>query len=156
MFLIKLLKSFIDKKPPRPVKARRPRQGHAGEHYNLKEIYDRVNAEYFENQIDVPIKWFGNKEAKPKTKITLGSYHLHKKEIKINRVLDQSHVPDYFISFIVYHEMLHHVFPPLKKKNIKRRIHHPEFVQMEKQFEHYDQVKQFRQTIKKDWFSKRN
>lgn len=114
------------------------------EHYQLQEIYDRINAKYFNNEVDVSIVWFGNKQARPRTRIVLGSYHKGKKRIKIHRLLDQAHIPDYFISFIVYHEMLHHVHPPIKRKNKRWQIHHPEFKLRETQFESYHLAKQYK------------
>lgn len=128
-------------------KRKRALQTPIGEHYNLLEIYSRVNARYFENQIDLPISWFGDKQRKPRRKIVLGSYHFKKKWIRIHRVLDQPHIPDHFISFIVYHEILHHLLPPIEGK--RRKIHHKEFKQREQLFEEYSLAKSYLKEF--DW-----
>jgi len=113
-----------------------------GEHHNLKEIYDSVNAFYFENKLDIPIVWFGKRNTVPRSQIRFGSYNLKTSVVRINRVLDQPHVPGYFIAYIVYHEMLHHILPPIKIGR-RRSIHHQEFKKREKEFEHYALAKEF-------------
>ena len=72
--------------------------------------------------------------------------------MKINRVLDQPDIPDYYISFIVYHEMLHHVAPPIIQRFRKRQIHHQEFKDLEKKFLEYPLVKEFKKISKMRWF----
>lgn len=138
--------------PQKRVRARRVLLKQRGEHYDLKEIYEQVNAHYFESKLDLPITWFGNKNGWPKTRITLGSYNQKNGLIKINRLLDQAHIPGHFVSFIVYHEMLHHVLPPLKRRSRGRRIHHRDFVAREKQFKDYALAKQFKKNLKKEAF----
>lgn len=122
-----------------------------GEHYDLQTVYDEINALYFEKSLALGITWVGNRLSKPKTRIVLGSYHHHQKVIRINRVLDHPEIPHYFISFIVYHEMLHHTHPPRKRLG-RREIHHNDFKLKEKQFEHYAQAKEFRKRFKNALF----
>lgn len=125
---------------------------HQGEHHNLREIYNRVNALYFEDKIELQIQWFGSKSFIPKRRILLGSYHRKKGLIKIHRLLDRSHVPDYFVTYIMYHEMLHHVEPPIERLGRRRRIHHAGFSRREKEFQEYAQAQEFRKTIRDEWF----
>jgi len=123
-----------------------------GHHYHLKEVYDRVNQQYFEGKLDLRITWFGPKKSRYQRRVVLGCYHPDKKLIRINRVLDQSDIPDYYISFIVYHEMLHHVAPPVVQMFRRRQIHHPQFKALEKQFKDFARVKEFRKTSRERWF----
>jgi predicted metal-dependent hydrolase len=60
--------------------------------------------------------------------------------IKINPILDDISIPDYFIEYIVYHEMLHAVYPPILGAG-KRVVHHKKFVEMEKKFPDYLKAK---------------
>lgn len=136
-----------------PRRERRILLKHQGEHANLKEIYDKINSAYFENRLNLHITWFGNKESRHRRRIILGSYNQEKKLIKIHRRLDQAHIPPHFLSFIVYHEMLHHLHPPLKARRGRRRIHHLEFAQQEKQFKEYALAKETEKLLKKEWFS---
>jgi hypothetical protein len=145
--LRKLRQFFISPKKPRTVVLRKE-----GTHFNLQEIYNRVNAQYFEGKIDLHITWFNPKKTRYQRRIVLGCYHKDKKLVKINRVLDQPDIPPYYISFIVYHEMLHHVAPPIIQKFRRRQIHHREFKDLEKKFENYALVKEFKQKSKMRWF----
>jgi len=43
-----------------------------GSVYNLQEIYNALNKEYFDAKLDLRISWFGRGEAIPKTRITFG------------------------------------------------------------------------------------
>lgn len=125
---------------------------HQGEHYNLKEIYDEINRAYFDDTIDLDLRWFGSKTLRPRRSLLLGSYHRKKRLIKIHRLLDQTHVPSYFIHYIMYHEMLHHVEPPLERLGRRRRIHHGGFRSREKEFKDYVLAQEFRQVIRDQWF----
>lgn len=126
---------------------------HQGEHYHLKEIYDQLNEKYFDNKLDLPITWFGNKFIIPRRVVRLGSYHQHTQMIKIHRLLDQAHVPHHMVAFIVYHEMLHHVLPPIVGRG-KRKIHHKAFNEREKQFEEYALAKEFSANLRKTLFKR--
>lgn len=138
----------------RPAAAPR-REVHQGEHYHLKQIYDQVNAQYFEGKLELRISWVGSKKSMPRTQVMFGSYNQKTKLIKIHRRLDQPHVPPHFIAFIVYHEMLHHVLPPILVNRRRRKVHHPAFLEREKQFDEYSLAKAFSDTMKKSWFSQR-
>ena len=47
----------------------------------------------------------------PRRSIKLGSYSATERLIRVHPALDRPWVPRYFVSYIVYHEMLHHVIP---------------------------------------------
>jgi len=123
------------RKPPEPC-AR-------GEHYDLQSVYDRLNSLYFDDQLDLSITWFGQPERKVKSHRILGLYVFESRLIKVHRLLDHPRFPPYFISYIVYHEMLHSVLPPLKRKKGRCRIHHGEFKQREKCFADYEKAREF-------------
>ena len=153
--MIKKLFRFFRLKNPLTVSKKKIRTFvicQEGQHYHLKEIYNRLNNHYFEGALDIPITWFGSRMSRPKTRVILGSYHPHKKMIKVNRILDHAHIPSYFVSYIVYHEMLHHVLPPIIQKNRRRQIHHQAFNDREKEFRDYALALEFSKSLKKGWF----
>jgi hypothetical protein len=123
-----------------------------GVHHDLRLIYDKINADYFEGKLQLGITWVGNHHSRPRTRIVLGSYHLYQNVIRINRVLDHSHIPDFFVSYIVYHEMLHHVYPPRRVK-WRREIHHQEFKEKERLFQDFARVNEFRKNFKNEKFN---
>ena len=108
-----------------------------GAHHNLQAIYDQINANYFEGKLELGITWIGNRLARPRTRIVLGSYHLHQNVIRINRILDHPNIPHYFVAYIVYHEMLHSVIDGSLDRRGRYCFHSPAFKEREKEFEHY-------------------
>jgi predicted metal-dependent hydrolase len=108
-----------------------------GKVFDLQEIYRQINQEYFDARLDLLITWSGNPGKMAQFKRRLGSFDPNTRLIKIHRLLDNACVPEYFINFIVYHEMLHHVFPPKKGKKSRRYVHHAVFKNHEKQFQEY-------------------
>lgn len=124
-----------------------------GAHHDLQSIYDEMNVLYFEGNVHLPINWFGTWEPRAKRKVLLGSYDLDRQCIKINRLLDHPHVPRFYVAFVVYHEILHHLYPPIMNKK-KRSIHHPAFKKMERQFHDYEKAKDYAKQSKQMWFKK--
>ena len=124
-----------------------------GKVYNLQEIYHRLNADYFEKKLDLAITWFGSEDRAAKRRRLLGSYNQKKQLIKIHRLLDNTRFPEYFVSYVVYHEMLHHVCPP--KRWGKRRIHHEDFKVRERKFQDFALAKRWAQDNRKEFFSHR-
>ena len=122
-----------------------------GQHYDLKQIYQLLNAHYFEGKLDLKVTWFGNQNRSVTSKRLLGSYNSRQRLVKVHRLLDNPHFPDYFISYIVYHEMLHHLFPPIKTKG-KRQIHHDLFKAGERKFQHYELAKNWQKENKNKFF----
>jgi hypothetical protein len=105
--------------------------------YNLQKIYQNLNEKYFEGKLRLFITWFGKPQAKTRSRLTFGLYHDPLKLIKINRLLDSPSFPDYLVSYVIYHEMLHHVCPSYYENGM-HRIHTREFKEREKEFEHFD------------------
>lgn len=120
-----------------------------GNTYNLLDIFAALNEEYFEGKLSLPITWFGNPLREAHTKRTLGSYHFDTGIIRIHRLLDHPHFPPYFISYVVYHEMLHSLYPPLKRRCNGRRIHHMKFAETERAFREYALVKEWEKKHRK-------
>ncbi|OJU81852.1 MAG: hypothetical protein BGO10_07325 [Chlamydia sp. 32-24] len=112
-----------------------------GTYYNLKELYDQVNQKYFNGELNLLITWFGKPVVKSKNKVTFGLYYDTLKLIKINRLLDSPQVPDYFLSYVIYHECLHKMYPSYVDKKGMSKIHTAEFKEKEAEFEHFKLVK---------------
>ena len=124
----------------------------SGELYDLKTIYDTINQAYFEGKLELEITWFGSAQRKARRHRKLGLYCFRTKLIKIHRLLDQKHFPPYFISYVVYHEMLHSVCPPVKARRGRYQIHHSDFKQKEREFVEYDKAKRWEEENKRLFF----
>jgi hypothetical protein len=114
-----------------------------GKLHDLLEILADVNDRYFDGQVNVLITWgSGGARARrdnPRRTIKLGSYNQVDRLIRVHTSLDRHWVPRYFVAFIVYHELLHHVMPASRGTG-RRMLHPPEFVAREKEFRHYERA----------------
>lgn len=105
--------------------------------YNLKRLYNQVNEEYFKGGVNLNITWFGKLSTQRRNKVTFGLYSEPMKLIKIHRLLDNISVPDYVVKFVIYHEMLHHVYPAYVDKKGRLRAHDSEFKRREEEYQHF-------------------
>ena len=71
--------------------------------------------------------------------IKLGTYSATERLIRIHPVLDKPWVPRYFVSFVIYHEMLHHVMPTTIVSG-RRVLHPPLFMARERFFRDFDRA----------------
>lgn len=109
-----------------------------GEHHDLAEIFDQVVAAYFaEGANDAKITW-GKRPPRRRRRrsIRLGTYTHDQKLIRIHPALDQAHVPRFFVAFVVFHELLHHVVPA-REQGTRLDHHPPEFKQRERMHPDY-------------------
>jgi hypothetical protein len=113
----------------------------AGEHHDLRAIFDELNVRYFDSRIEAAITW-GARSGRPRRRnsIKMGSYSVEDRLIRIHRSLDREFVPRFFVAWIVFHEMLHQVHD-IRVKNGRREFHSKAFLADEAGFELYDQAK---------------
>ena len=109
-----------------------------GNVYNLQKIYNDLNRDYFDGELDLSITWFGRANKRNRTRVTFGLYQDSLRLIKIHRRLDSPSFPDYFVSYVIYHEMVHHVCPAYVDVRGQNKIHSKEFKAMERKFRYYD------------------
>jgi hypothetical protein len=112
-----------------------------GDHHDLLEAFRRVNDRYFDGNVDALITW-GRKPSRPRKAarraIKLGSYSATERLIRIHPALDRAWVPRYFVAYVVYHEMLHHVIPA--SQGPRRMLHPPAFLERERCFRDYERA----------------
>lgn len=99
-----------------------------GEHHDLHELLDEVTERWFPEGVDDACITWGKRPAKRRGRrrrqsIRLGTYTHDQKLVRIHPALDQAFVPRYFVSFVVFHELLHHVVPA--REVAGRLDHHP-------------------------------
>jgi predicted metal-dependent hydrolase len=128
----------LQKLIPGPTRRAPINYNHAGNHYNLKDIFDALNENYFSNQLQVKFKGW----SKNKSYSRLGFYDKERDLLVISKIFDSPKVPQQVIEFLVYHEMLHILFP-VKTKNGRRRIHSKELKKTEQKFPEYDKINQW-------------
>lgn len=119
-----------------------------GVYFDLEEIYNSINKAYFQDKLRLKITWFKKPRYRTFSYFTLGSYNRPLKLVRINDILDQARVPLYFIEYVVYHEMLHHICPGYTDENGREHIHTSLFRKKEKEFLHYAQAKEWEKKMK--------
>ena len=112
-----------------------------GKHHDLLALYEKTNARYFDGELNVPITWGkrGTSKSKSRKTIKLGSYSAVDRLIRVHPALDKKWVPRYFVAYIVYHEMLHHVIPGSRGLG-RVNLHPPEFKERERQYTYFQRA----------------
>ncbi len=117
-----------------------------GKFFNLRAIFEKLNAKYFANQLRrYSIVWGRKRRQRPKDYIVFGTIQEEDRMIRIHPLLDRSFVPTWFLEYVVYHEMLHAVVPDQFDSNGRRLVHHEEFNQRERQFHWFRRAKAWEQ-----------
>jgi len=91
---------------PDPPQSANPELRSTGRVFDLQKIFDDLNRRYFGDACGAHIGW-GRGGSTPRRSVRLGSYVAPQRLIRIHPVLDNPRVPDYFMGWVVYHEMLH-------------------------------------------------
>jgi hypothetical protein len=136
------LDAFIDSNLHRikKRKARRHVLQTAGNHHDLREIFDELNRDWFQGNLKVHLTW-GRRAPRMRRKrsIALGTYVADDRLIRIHPALDQPWVPRFFVAYVLFHEMLHHVVPA-QDRGTHKAYHHPKFRRLEKLFPDYERA----------------
>lgn len=112
------------------------RPSHIGCYHDLDDILKELRARHFPECGDVAIEW-GRWSGRVRTRsIRFGAYQPEQCQIRVHPALDQSFVPKCFVEYIVYHELLHHIIPPVRL-NGRYQIHSAAFRQREHAFPAY-------------------
>jgi hypothetical protein len=125
-----------------------------GKAHDLLTIFDELNARYFGAAVTALITWgqrrgrrgprtggkTGERGMGARSTIKLGSYSATERLIRVHPALDRAWVPRYFVAYIVYHEMLHHVLPAARTGANRRVLHPPAFLDRERAFRHFERA----------------
>jgi predicted SprT family Zn-dependent metalloprotease len=133
--------------PPRE-KERKIVEKHSGKYFDLKELYDKINLEYFNGSIESKISWGRDTSKKRVKSRRLGSYKFRTNLIVIHPILDNKNVPIWMVEFIIYHEMLHSL-----QQQDKKRYHDREFRESEKLHSDYERAVKWRKDNAKYLFN---
>jgi predicted metal-dependent hydrolase len=114
-----------------------------GRVHDLLSILDEVNERHFAGGVTNLLITWGRKtrpaELEKRSTIKLGSYSAPERLIRVHPVLDKEWVPRYFVAYIVYHELLHHLIPAVRVAG-RAVLHSPEFNRREREFRHYERA----------------
>lgn len=108
-----------------------------GKVYDLAELGERVNRRFFQGRLACRVEWAPERARPSRTRrrqsIRYGSYRRDTDTIRIHPLLDDGRVPEAFIKYILYHEMLHAVVPP-ERINGRWLFHPPAFNHLDRRF----------------------
>jgi predicted metal-dependent hydrolase len=103
--------------------------------YDLDKIFQRINRRYFDNGLEKPtLTW-----SQRRTRRILGHHDSVHDTITISKTLDSREVPEWFVEYIVYHEMLH-IKHPARLINGRRYYHTTTFRNEERRFERFEEA----------------
>ena len=111
-----------------------------GRQHDLQVIFDELNASFFHDACAARITWGHAGRRRYRRSIQLGVYRSQERLISIHPSLDQAFVPRFYVTWIVYHEMLHDVFG-IAVSGRRRSMHPPEFGALEQTYPEYQRCK---------------
>jgi hypothetical protein len=109
-----------------------------GRVYDLDRMFLRLNRRFFDAELQKPtLTW-----SQRRTRRILGHHDAAHDTIVISKTLDESEVPEWFVEYVLYHEMLHMKHPARLVKG--RRYYHTNAFRLEEQrFPYYREAQDF-------------
>jgi len=113
-----------------------------GSVYDLDKLFSRFNRKYFESTLENPtLTW-----SQRKTRSILGHHDRVYDSITISKSLDAAQVPEWFVEYILYHEMLH-IKHAARMINGRRYYHTAAFRLDERRFAKYDEAQRWLEQV---------
>ena len=113
-----------------------------GRAYDLDRMFARLNRQYFGARIEKPVITWSQR----KTRRILGHHDRVYDTITISKTLDSPDVPEWFVEYILYHEMLH-IKHPARLMNGRRYYHTGAFRIEERRFPYYREAQRWLERI---------
>jgi hypothetical protein len=117
-----------------------------GRIFNLRAIFDKLNALYFRNRLrGYSIVWGRRRRGRPRDQIVFGTIQEEDRLIRIHPLLDRRFIPTWFVEYVIYHEMCHAVVRDRYDGSGRRIVHHEKFFARERQFRWFRRAKTWEQ-----------
>lgn len=121
----------------RQIRGRKFVSGPAGRVHNLEEIFERLNAQFFDGLLGRPqLGW-----SRQPSRSMLGHFDPSHNAIIVSRLFDDAAVPLLALEYVMFHEMLHLRYP-VEHAGSRRRVHTREFRRAEKTFPRLQEAKE--------------
>ena len=116
--------------------------GARGRVYDLDRMFQRLNRRFFDDELQKPtLTW-----SQRRTRRILGHHDAAHDTIVISKTLDAPDIPEWFVEYVLYHEMLHMKHPARLVKG--RRIYHSNAFRGEEQrFPYYQEAQDLLDSI---------
>ena len=113
-----------------------------GNAYDLDKLFSRLNRKYFDSSLEKPtLTW-----SQRKTRSILGHHDRVYDTITISKSLDSAQVPEWFVDYIIYHEMLQ-IKHAARMINGRRYYHTTAFRLDERRFVKYDDAQRWLEQV---------
>jgi SprT-like family protein len=113
-----------------------------GNTYDLEKMFSKLNRKYFDSSLEKPtITW-----SQRKTRSILGHHDRVYETITISKSLDSPQVPEWFVEYILYHEMLH-ITHAARMINGRRYYHTAAFRLDERRFAKYEEAQRWLEQV---------
>jgi hypothetical protein len=123
------------------IRGRKFISGPQGQHRNLEEVFEKLNARFFDSLMGRPqLGW-----SRQPSRSMLGHFDPSHNAIIISRIFDQPKMPLLALEYVMFHEMLHLRYP-VDHNGARRRVHTREFREAEKKF---PQLKEAKEILKR-------
>jgi len=121
----------------RQIRGRKFVSGPLGENFNLDEIFERLNAQYFDGLLGRPLLGWSRLPSRS----LLGHFDPSHNAIIISRIFDRAAAPLLALEYVLFHEMLHLRYP-VDHGGARRRVHTREFRRAERAFPRLAEAKE--------------
>ena len=112
--------------------------------YDLHRLLHELNDEFFGGKLaHLRVTWMTGVRAVDRKRrgLTFGSYDSRLDLVRIHPCLDGKNVPEFFVRFVLYHEMLHALMDQPRRPGKRHVVHTEKFRRMEKRFPQYADAK---------------
>ena len=121
----------------RQIRGRKFVSGPQGTVYNLEEIFERLNRQFFDGLLGMPrLGW-----SRGASRSMLGHFDPSHNAIILSRIFDRPGCPAVALEYVMFHEMLHLRYP-VDHNGARRRVHTKEFREAEKKFPRLKEAKE--------------
>ena len=137
----------LEQRSPRDARAAKPRP--EGQHLNLEPLARSLLAREFRaGHGDHPLEperwpaftWGRRGTRAVRHSLRLGSWVPSQGLVRVHAVLDQPAVPDWFVRYILFHELLHVALPPIHGRGSRWIHHHAAFRASEREYTDHDRA----------------
>ena len=132
--------AFVRRNRARIAVPRADRLEPRGRVHDLRAIFERLNAEHFDGQVEARIGWGAVRGGRRRRTVKTGVYVQDARLIRIHPTLDRPQVPEFYVAAVVFHEMLHQVVPA-REVGGRRVVHGPDFRRRERAYPDHARAK---------------
>lgn len=111
--------------------------------HDIQAYADRLNALYLKGRSTAQVRWGRRSTRRSTRSIRFACYDPERNVIIMNRKMDSDQIPDYFVEYVLFHEMLHEVLGIGNRPDGKRDIHGRLFKLMESTYPDFEKARRF-------------